>query len=636
MKKVIDLIDISKIRSKQLLEALDNFEKSSDGLFQIVLKDFEIEPELISELNQVLQETPNIEKLEMVSANTKIDGIDFSKISSNTLEKCFLSGFNIEDLDFSEQENLDELHLKNCQISDLSFLDNINNKFSSLYLSHIDLKETSIEEIFKLWLRLDKLDLKHCEGSFLNTDNIFLKEILSYSVNNFSEKFESSLPNEVKDFIKGTSQICLDDYLKLSKYLDFNDCVQRKIYIPDIEITEEYIEKINALNTNENLMITITPEQVKEFNDKLNNNLYIGINFENGDEASKYEDYPDNIKQIVINNSTITKEQLKKIMKKDKSIVAEDGVLHLEIKNASELSNDELDELSEKNNLDIVMNDENLSYAQEKPYSVAEYRICRAVIDELINGIEFGNENDLDREKKIFGQVIKRLANHMSYDYPAINDKEIEREIISRNMYGGLIDGKCVCAGYAEIVRNVFSCLGIDAIYVSGSEEAKENDAYYVVDGKKYKEGGHAWNQIKLDGVWYNMDLTWDRDKIFAGKEPQFLLKSDKDFYHDKYRPISHKSKTQDCLESIEQRKLNKYIFGKKDKNIVLSLKDSEETNDKNIITDTKSKLKSLWNKFSIGETDIKNAYKILVKTKEMLVPKNMDRNKANDDKDEK
>ena len=66
---------------------------------------------------------------------------------------------------------------------------------------------------------------------------------------------------------------------------------------------------------------------------------------------------------------------------------------------------------------------------------------------------------------------------------------------------------------------------------------------------------------------------------------------------------------------------MNKYIFGKKDKNIII---------------DTKNKLKSLWNKFSIGETDIKNAYKILAKTKEMLVPKNMDRNKANDDKDEK
>lgn len=41
---------------------------------------------------------------------------------------------------------------------------------------------------------------------------------------------------------------------------------------------------------------------------------------------------------------------------------------------------------------------------------------------------------------------------------------------------------------------------------------------------------GHAWNQVKLDGEWFNMDLTWARNCIARKVPVGFLLANDQDF----------------------------------------------------------------------------------------------------------
>ena len=52
----------------------------------------------------------------------------------------------------------------------------------------------------------------------------------------------------------------------------------------------------------------------------------------------------------------------------------------------------------------------------------------------------------------------------------------------------GLLSGKAVCRGNAEIIRNILSEFGIEATVILGAK--------------------HAWNQVKLDGQWYDDDFT--------------------------------------------------------------------------------------------------------------------------------
>lgn len=42
---------------------------------------------------------------------------------------------------------------------------------------------------------------------------------------------------------------------------------------------------------------------------------------------------------------------------------------------------------------------------------------------------------------------------------------------------------------------------------------------------------GHQWNQVKIDGKWYNVDLTWDSNSMHSNEEMEYFLISDEEFY---------------------------------------------------------------------------------------------------------
>ena len=76
--------------------------------------------------------------------------------------------------------------------------------------------------------------------------------------------------------------------------------------------------------------------------------------------------------------------------------------------------------------------------------------------------------------------------------------------------YGCLVEGKASCEGYAK----AFDCLaaecGLESALITGTADTGEN---------------HAWNQVKADGEWYNIDVTWgDTDKLNDIRRAYFLV----------------------------------------------------------------------------------------------------------------
>ena len=69
----------------------------------------------------------------------------------------------------------------------------------------------------------------------------------------------------------------------------------------------------------------------------------------------------------------------------------------------------------------------------------------------------------------------------------------------NQNIYSLLVYGETVCAGYARAFQYIMQKLGIPCYYCTGIT--------YDSDGN---EGRHAWNVIRVDGDWYNVDVTWD------------------------------------------------------------------------------------------------------------------------------
>lgn len=193
-------------------------------------------------------------------------------------------------------------------------------------------------------------------------------------------------------------------------------------------------------------------------------------------------------------------------------------------RSAADISIADLDNLESKIKINTIgFRDINVYRSERNTYDATQYRMCREILDILLSGVKFPPKDEKNREKKIWGQVMKTLAiyikahNHQLEDEDGLSEEEKEKIARNdRNMIGGLLNRECVCVGYAEIMRNAMLCCGIEARIVGGMP--------------KDESRGHSWNQVKLDGEWFNMDLTWARNCIARKKPIGFLLASDQDF----------------------------------------------------------------------------------------------------------
>lgn len=210
------------------------------------------------------------------------------------------------------------------------------------------------------------------------------------------------------------------------------------------------------------------------------------------------------------------------------------------ISSTSELDTKTLEETPSITEIQII-DLKNRSYEQQEvPYTRKEFLDVRKRIDEIVEKIQLPEANDIDREKKIFMQIYRMLGEGIVYNEYAITEegRKDERLMVTcRNLYDGLIKGTSVCAGYADILKNISSEFGIRAEYISGWVKSKEEyEAEYDLQDwemEEYDENapGHAWNSVILDGNKYLCDLTYDASSIKAGKYPlQSCCISQEDF----------------------------------------------------------------------------------------------------------
>lgn len=74
------------------------------------------------------------------------------------------------------------------------------------------------------------------------------------------------------------------------------------------------------------------------------------------------------------------------------------------------------------------------------------------------------------------------------------------------NIYGALVNKRCVCEGYAKSLKYLLDALGIESTLVIGKATNSSGESE-----------NHAWNYVKLDGNWYAIDSTWDDPIVIGG-----------------------------------------------------------------------------------------------------------------------
>ena len=202
----------------------------------------------------------------------------------------------------------------------------------------------------------------------------------------------------------------------------------------------------------------------------------------------------------------------------------------MKYKSTADITIDYLNDLIAENQFcDITIQDPK-NYPKGKTYDLFAMLAIKKAMENFLRGCPRRNANDPDTEKDIFAYIYIKLAYWANYDYLAREINSSKSKI--KNLYAGdflndvsglegiMVSKSGVCSGFAETLRNLLAEQGIEAKYISGYTKRDEN-------GDRV---GHAWNQVKLDGRWFNCDITTDRSFITQDLIAPMFLKSNYEF----------------------------------------------------------------------------------------------------------
>ncbi|MCI5752834.1 MAG: hypothetical protein MR038_10225 [Oscillospiraceae bacterium] len=139
----------------------------------------------------------------------------------------------------------------------------------------------------------------------------------------------------------------------------------------------------------------------------------------------------------------------------------------------------------------------------------------------------FGRD-EAERMQEELRQVTDRIMNETAgfSDYEKIlyfHDYLVRNCVFSLEgenytVYSALCRGYAQCEGYAFSFKYLCGLSGIDCITVTGTNAQGDT---------------HAWNIVSLNGIWYNVDCTWDDPVLENGSEDflrrYYLLVPDSD-----------------------------------------------------------------------------------------------------------
>lgn len=168
-----------------------------------------------------------------------------------------------------------------------------------------------------------------------------------------------------------------------------------------------------------------------------------------------------------------------------------------------------------------------VTYSMEYLESKEQTEEVDLKVAKILEQLKVSKLSDYNKIKVIHDYVV----DHVNYD--------ISTQFNSP--YYALVKGTSACQGYAVLIYKMLTEAGIPCRVITGTA----------------KGGLHAWNLVKLDGKWYNLDATWDDPVGLFGKSTlryRYFLKSDRDmsdhkrdkeFATDAFRaeyPVSDKS----------------------------------------------------------------------------------------------
>lgn len=164
-------------------------------------------------------------------------------------------------------------------------------------------------------------------------------------------------------------------------------------------------------------------------------------------------------------------------------------------------------------------NDTTYKLYPEYAFDIEETEEAQQIFEAGVqDALSYINDSMTDVQKALV--LHDYICNKATYPFIGAWNDELQMfdfdESWYHSAYGLFYDGNIVCAGYTLLYSYLLERIGIETEYV-------------VCDDMV-----HAWNKIKIDGKWYNVDLTYDdlnaynnESNVYGGFLHRCFLKSD-------------------------------------------------------------------------------------------------------------
>lgn len=172
----------------------------------------------------------------------------------------------------------------------------------------------------------------------------------------------------------------------------------------------------------------------------------------------------------------------------------------------------EYDSIKEGTEGVLIKPDENFNDQSHTLYDIYTFKEIKKEIDLMLENIPKVKE-DKSNEFEVFSKICIKVSNLIPNDQRDLNGDENTQDenfATESNLIGAVCKKRCICTGYAELLRNLCILRGIDCICVSSNY--------------------HTFNQVKIGKNWYYFDLTKACNMIKNGESVQIFLQSGKKF----------------------------------------------------------------------------------------------------------
>lgn len=185
-------------------------------------------------------------------------------------------------------------------------------------------------------------------------------------------------------------------------------------------------------------------------------------------------------------------------------------------------------------------------------YQTIYYRLLKKVESIMVK------VNSIVGEEKKVNFIHDYLADNIIYDFGALDAKS-QREV--HTIVGSLLNGACVCDGYARAFRLLCDQARISNVVVVG--ESIDEDG----------GGPHAWNIVKIEDTTYQVDVTWNSNlsKNHSEIKDYYYLRADSQFesthiWDREFYPACEKDFTRKYPSIADKYQLERYICCNVDK----------------------------------------------------------------------